>query len=286
MSTLIKNHDRLASLGLSSALFLGAALAGCTAPEGTRFADASPAQLDRTYRAASGHDLVSVLLLGSVFSGEHQPTGCPRIVTEGQDTTVTGGCTLENGTRLEGEIALHNLPAWDADFPAHDPSQPASIELDFRIAFPEGGGSMLDGRIDFAEEPEPRISGDLTIDAAGITSTSRLTVACEVEGPCTMAAGSEIEISDLGRASVEGTWHFEDPPTGQLTVRGADVLVFDVGGRESSRCVPYTVGDKRGTVCAPDFEVEDWFEPPAADPGTEPREGIQVEDDRESPPPA
>lgn len=188
---------RLASLCLSPSLLLASALAGCAEAPQARFADASPAQLERALRAASGHDLVSALVLGIALSGKHQPTECPAIVTAGQDTTVTGGCTRENGTRLEGTIAIHNLPSWEDDS-EYDPSKPGSVELDFRIVFPQHDEIVLDGRVELLEEPEQRISGALTLDTEGIASTSRLDFGCE-DGACDMAPGAEIEISELGR---------------------------------------------------------------------------------------
>lgn len=277
----LKTHHRLASAGLSSALLLGAALAGCTEPEGARFAEASDAQLERVYRAAAAHDLVSVLILGAVLSGGHQPTGCPRIVTEGQDTTVTGGCTLTNGARLDGSIELHNMFGYEDDPPSYDPSQPSTMELAFRISFPQGGEHALDGRLELFEEGG-RFSSDLTIDTAGIASTSRIAATCQDPGPCTLSPGSEIEISGLGRAAVEGSWSFIDPPAGELTVRGADVLVFDISSLDGN-CVPYTVGDERGTVCTRDPDVDDWLEPPAAGTAEGAAQAITVEDDWESP---
>lgn len=59
-------------------------------------------------------------------------------------------------------------------------------------------------------------------------------------------------------------------PVARLIVRGADVIVFDMSHRDDDPCVPYAIGDERGTVCIPDLDVEDWFGPPAA-PMTERR---------------
>lgn len=98
------------------------------------------------------------------------------------------------------------------------------------------------------------LSGDLTIDTEGIASTSRLTLVCTIDATCTASSDSEIEISDLGVASVEGTWGLSELPRGRVTVRGADVLVFDVDSRDENGCVPYTIGDKRGTVCVPGID--------------------------------
>lgn len=245
---------RFASLILSSSLLSVVALAGCSgaSSDETSFADATPAQLERVYSAAAGQDLGAALILGALFSGEHDPGGCPAIVTAGQDTTVTGGCTMEDGARVDGSIAIHNLNGFEEN-PAHDPSQPGFVELDFHVTTVQGERIDLDGRVDFDDPVEPdgaRARGDLTIGAGGVDSTSRLTLSC-VDGTCTILPGSEIELSDLGGGSVEGTWG-TGASKGRVTVRGADVLVIDLAGQDANQCAPYEIGAKRGIVCPRD----------------------------------
>lgn len=275
--------SRLASLCLSSSLLAGAALAGCTdepagAPEpaGPRFADASPAQLARTFQAASGGDLRAALQIGRFFAAAHDPTECPRIVFEEPDTTVTGGCTRNSGARLEGSIVIHGL----FERPADSPLQ-SSVELDFRSAVPQRGDSVLAGRLELVEAPSySLLSGDLTIETAGIASTSDLGLYCDAR-ECVLTPNAEIEISGLGRARVKGAWSVGREPAGSLTVIGAaDPLVFDLGGVGSDGCVPYTVGEQRGTVCVPKIAPQDWFEPPAQLPGAQAASaGITADDD-------
>jgi len=237
---------RLTCLWLSSSLLAAAALGGCAEPRDPRFADASLAQLERTFEAASGVELGATLLMGISVSGQDSPDSCPKIVTTGPDTTATGGCTIEDGVRMEGSIRVHNLPGVAG--PAYDPSQPGSVEIDVRFTHPQGEDVVLDGRV---ELDGARISGDLTVDAEGITSTSRLALTCKDQSPCTPAADSEIEISGLGRAGVEGMWRL-GPPSGRVTARGTDVIVFDIDGRDGEGCVPYTInGVPRGPVCIP-----------------------------------
>jgi hypothetical protein len=227
-------------------LVAAAALAGCSVPQVplARFADATPMQLERAYSASSGEDLFTFFFLGTLWSGRND-TSCPSIVTMGQDTTVSGGCTAEDGSRVEGSIALHNVPGSD-DNPAYDPSQPSTIDFAIRGTSPENEYVAYNGRI---ERDPSGISGDLTIDAAGILSISHLTLVCDVDGTCTASPSSEILISELGGASVEGTWSVSGPQRGRVIVRGADVLTFDVSGRDEDGCTPYTIGDKSGTVC-------------------------------------
>src|SRR5262245_38326070 len=114
---------------------------------------------------------MSALALGTVSSGQNAPTSCPRVVTDRQDTTVTGGCTDEDGVRFEGSLEIHNLPGLEIENPAYDPSQSSSIELDFRVTSPQGEDVVLDGKV---ERNVADILGDLTIEAQGIESISRL----------------------------------------------------------------------------------------------------------------
>lgn len=244
---------RFTSLLLASSLLSVVALAGCSesdvSSEEARFADATPAQLERVYSAASARDLVAAMLLSAQFSGQNAPGACPAIVTVGQDTTVTGGCTTEDGVRVDGSIAMHNLFGLEEDF-AYDPTHPSSIELDFRVTTSQGERIDLDGRIELEKFEQFRFQGDLTISAGGVASTSRLTLDCNSE-PCTALPGSEIELSDLGGGSVEGAWL--GGSDGSVTVRGADVLVIDVAAdSDKNGCAPYTIGDQRGIVCPSD----------------------------------
>jgi len=234
------------SLYLASSLLPLVGLVGCGAPD-ARFADASPEQLRSAYRAATGQEVMGMLAVGVELSGKNDPQECPAIVSEGQDTISTGDCTDEDGLRIAGSIAIHNLPS-DEEGSAYDPSQPGSIELDLRISFRDNEPVVIDGRVDVDGS---RISSDLTFDVGGTASTSRLILDCELDIACSASPGSEIELSDLGVARVEGSWNLGFPPSGRVTLRGADVLVFDLDGSEGD-CVFYTIGDKQATLCPDD----------------------------------
>lgn len=232
---------RVPSRCLSLGLLATAALGGCT-DHRAHFTDATPTQLERAYSASSGADLVQATFLAFFSSGDN--TSCPTVVTKDQDTTVSGGCTMGDGTRVDGSIAIHNL----SGLIGKNPAQPTSIRFDHYVMSMEHKTSALDGSVEFDKSG---ISGDLTIDAEGISSTSHLTLACDVDRACTASSGSEIEISDLGSAGVEGTWSLTDPPSGRVTVRGADVLTLDLTRSDEKGCVPYTIASKSGTVCLP-----------------------------------
>jgi hypothetical protein len=243
-------------------LAAGAALTGCPGTEhDARFADATDQQLERAYAASSGSDLASALVIGMLLSGgTSDPGACPTIATDGQDTTVTGGCTTDDGDRWDGTIEIHNLPAAFADNPAYDPTAPGSIAFDLRITPLEGEVVELSGSVELDEEAQT-ITGDLTVDSDGLATTSRLALGCDDDNLCTASPDSELEIEGLGGAAVEGTWRMADPPTGTISLRGADVLVFDLATRDADGCVAYEVGDATGTVCDPDGGEDQAFAP-------------------------
>jgi len=237
---------RLAARCLSTSVLSVAALAGCSGPGRASFADATPAQLARAYTAATGLDLMSTLIMGLGFAEQGARTGCPSLASSGGAITVTGGCTAGDGTRFDGSIAIRGLHPPD---PEEEEPGPISVELELQIAPPRRPRIALDGRVELdLASGAPRIAGDLIIDDEGIESTSRLTLACNADHACTASPDSEIAISSLGGASVEGTWSLGEPPSGRVTVRGDDALVLDMA-RLSLQCAPYEVGGKSGTVC-------------------------------------
>jgi len=157
---------RFTHLCLSALLVAAAALAGCNEQQ-ARFADATPAQIDRAYSASSGIDLGLGVLIATAWSGLNDSTSCPAVVTQGQDTTVSGGCTGDDGTRLDGSIAIHNLPGL-VDNPAYDPSKSSSVEFDFRVTPPGAEEVGFNGHVDL--DPSG-VTDDLTLNAEGIAST-------------------------------------------------------------------------------------------------------------------
>ncbi|HWO24021.1 MAG TPA: hypothetical protein VNO30_35005 [Kofleriaceae bacterium] len=240
---------RFTSLSLSSSLLSVIALVGCSESgiaHDAVFAKATPAQIDRVYSASSGFDLVTVLLIADNMAGRSAPTGCPAIVTKGTVTTATGGCTTEGGDRLEGSIVIRDLPNIDRT-PLEGPAETGSVELDIRGTSADGEVGAFEGRVEIDLDMD--IRGDLATTSRGVVSTSRLELSYGSDGTATVAPGSEIAHSELGGAGVEGSWHFGDPPSGALILRGADELVFDIAHRGEDNCVPYAAGENRGEVC-------------------------------------
>jgi hypothetical protein len=149
------------------------------------------------------------------------------------------------------------------DLPDFDtlPSGPrGSVEIDIRGTSADGEVSAFEGRVEIdvirPDEPDIRIDlrGDLTITSRGVVSTSRLEFSTGSDGTDAVAPGSEMTHSELGSAGVEGSWHFQDPPSGALILRGADKLIFDIAHRGEDNCVPYAAGENRGEVCATRIE--------------------------------
>jgi hypothetical protein len=235
---------------LSFSLLSVAALAGCPSSNDhdARFADATDQQLQRSLSSASGTDLVMGLFIGSILSGGNSEPGvCPSIVTSGDTTTVTGGCTTEDGDVWDGTIVVvANEAELSVDYDLHIAVAVGDDEVDLR-------GSIV------ADNEAQTIVGDFTIDAEGIYSTSRVSLGCETDGPCTASPDSEIEIENLGGAGVSGSWSLGDVPSGSVTLEGADKIVFDMSTRDANGCVSFTLGDETGTVCDPNSGSEDAF---------------------------
>jgi hypothetical protein len=233
----------LASLSLLSLT----ALAGCPASD-AHFADATDAQIARSYSAASGQDLASALFIGIIFSGAPTNTeSCPTIVTSGNDTTVAGGCDDEDGTHWDGTIVAHNMPGFLEANPEYDATEPSTVTFNQLHITATDGESRIDGVVSYSEA-DAHLEGDLTIDFEGIETTVRMTLECTPENLCTPSEDAEIEISDLGGASIDGSWGFQ-PPAGAVALHGADDLTFDLAATDADGCVPYS-GAKSGLVCS------------------------------------
>jgi hypothetical protein len=235
----------LASLSLLAV----ATLTGCPSPnDDARFADATEVQIERSYTAASGRDLGDMLLIGTIFSGT--PTNsasCPSIVTSGQDTTVSGGCTDGDGAHYEGTIVTHNGQGFIIPNPAYDKTEPTTVTYNAFEIKADTDHVILDGVVSM--DPVAReVDGDMTLTAQEIESQERITLTCNAANLCT-AVDSEIALSDLGGATVEGSWSLGETPTGTITLHGADDLVFQQGSIDADGCVPYAVGSKTGKVC-------------------------------------
>ena len=243
--------SKIGSLILSSTLLSLAALPGCSEQSiehDATFATATAKQVKRAYQASSGFDQLLALLAADHWFGKNDPTGCPAIVTRGAVTTVTGGCSTEEGGRIEGKAEIRNMPDFDR-FPSDRPTEPGSIEIDLSLRAMSPDTEHVAFKGDVEIDPDAGFRGDLTLTYEGITSRSRLGIELGSDESLTLAPDSEIEISDVGGAGVEGTWRYSDPPSGRLILRGADELVFDMAHPTDDGCIPYEAGANRGTVC-------------------------------------
>jgi hypothetical protein len=237
-------------LGSAAALTI-AALPACGGDDGATFAKASPEQLQRAFQAGSGADAGSVLLIGLFLSGADDPTACPRLATQGAVTTVTGGCTDAEGVRFDGSIRIDNLPGFFEENPAFDPSRPSRVTADdFRVRDGDQTTS-IDGSVEL-DWSTSVATIDLTIGFGGITTTSQLVLREDrLADTSTADAGSSISVSGLGSAEVSGTWSLGgDFPEGAMTLRGADTIVFDIGGTTADGCIPYRISSgATGQLC-------------------------------------
>ncbi len=237
----------------AAALAALATLAGC--PGGSdldaTFVDATPAQLERALQVGSGGDGGSAYFLGMLLSQQDAPEDCPRLVTSGATTTVTGGCDTDGGGRIEGRIVIENVPPFFAEDPDIDPDAPSSVSYDNFHVVDGDDDIFIDGVVEL--DPVTQAAAiDLTVRAEGIEATSQLTLSCDATDLCSAAEGGEVEIVGIGRAAIEGSWRLDEPAEGTLTLRGADTVVFDVGA-SADNCVPYTLADgTTGEVCDTD----------------------------------
>jgi hypothetical protein len=254
---------KLPSFLASASLLLVTAVAGCgDAPRSVvdppdpgqpepaftaEFAGASDAQLRRAAIAGEGADAILGSFLTAFFAGVDDPTGCPRIVTEGNVTTVTGGCDAD-GTTFAGTAVLTNVQNAFGGTSAYDPTQPSTYVFD--------GYRMADASEDWAFDGMVWLSSDaLEIDlVATMFSSLRMTIGAD--GAYTAAEGSFIDVDTLGTGEVTGAWSFADPPTGSFTLQGADRITFDFDDAVAD-CVPYTIDDApAGELCSPEEEPQ------------------------------
>lgn len=228
---------------LSTSLFL-VATAACASDDtpalDATFADASDALLLRAQTAGVASDGVIAAFSTSGYAGVDSPAGCPRVITDGDTTTVTGGCTTEGGATISGRAILTNVPSFDEEAPSEGPS---TFEFE---GFRTSDIFAFDGTVTFADDT---VVIDLIATIDGIEATSSLRLTSAGKGNVTADDGSWIEVTGLGAAAVSGVWGFGDPPTGTMTLDGADRITFDFDAA-TSECIPYSIdGTPAGSVC-------------------------------------
>jgi hypothetical protein len=211
--------------------------------EPARFADATPEQLEHALHVAQGGDRDIALRFAAGFAGGNAPDACPSVVTDGDVTTVTGGCVDENGERVEGSIVIENMNGILA--PDRDPTRPGRAVFDELVTIGDDGAELvLDGTVEL-NPTNPVLVVDLAVTTGDARTVSDLSLHCDDDGICELGDGSAIELDGLGAATIEGLWS-TTLPIGAVFVHGADTVIFDISASEGTGCVDYHLDD--GTV--------------------------------------
>jgi len=210
------------------------------------FSSADELHRARAISTALGFDYGMAYFVGAAYSGLDEPDGCPRIVTDGSVTTVTGGCDGDSG-RFDGRIVLDNVPQLFGGEDANDPTKPQVLTFEAFETEDEDGAWTIDGEIRLADLTQ--VSAQLALGIDGLNASSDLRMTCEAQD-CTAGAGSWVDVEGVGTASVSGTWNLDsDDPSGKVTLTGAEVLVVDLDAAADG-CIPYSIdGAAAGELC-------------------------------------
>jgi hypothetical protein len=248
-------HKLLASLLASSSLLSFAACGGgggSVTPEyDANFSSADENHRGRAIMAALGFDAMIAELTVSGYAAfpEDSEASCPTIAKNGDETTVTGGCTMDDGTSVEGTIVFSNVPALFGG--GYDPAKPTSIRFQ-RYAMsslpgPDEETYYYDGTI--VREPSGKSTIDLTAIIGGIEAQTELELQCD-DDLCTAAEGSWVRVRDLGTAGIEGSWSLDaQSPSGNLILEGKQMLDVDFAS-STQQCLAYSIdGAEQPDLC-------------------------------------
>jgi hypothetical protein len=246
-------HTSFAFLSLLSSSLLAAC--GDDPPNppngsGARFADATEEQLGRAFMAGTGADATIAELIAGGYAAFpiDGSVSCPTITRDGDQTTVTGGCDLDDGGRIEGTVVFSNVRPLFGEG-EYDPELPTVITFTDYSSEDADGVWTFDGTV--RREPGNQLSVDLRAGLDVGDAHSDLELDCEsAVMECTALDGSRIEITGLGAADVSGTWKLDQQdPRGSLILTGADVLELDFE-RATETCIPYSIdGEDAGELC-------------------------------------
>lgn len=140
---------------------------------------------------------------------------CPRITRSGDKLTATGGCTDDNGDTIAGRIVVKNVPGF------------------------LGGGN------------DPT---NLHVSMGGVEVWSDATWRRSAADRSSADAGSAIEITNVGRAEIRGSWNMDsENPAGALELHGADVLRANFDAVVND-CVPLTIDGAPAAQLCPTAE--------------------------------
>lgn len=208
-----------------------------------RFADLTDSDISRLVSAASGSEGFQAQATALSFDEPFEPDPCPAVAVDGTTVTLTGGCTMMDGTAIEGTAVIENAP-WgdlDNDFRAdtvYTFTQFALVQQGFRRAydgvFRIGSGY---GELDM----------DLTADTLGVAVRSDIYMDCG-SSSCTVS-GSGVELVGAGGAVVGGRISVGGgTSTGSFTLKGVDTVRVTV----ADNCVAWELEgtDRAFAPCA------------------------------------
>jgi len=254
----MKQH-LLASLAATSTLLTFGACGGSDEREphpdppstfDATFSTADEAHVARAITAAIGVDgvLAQLTVAGYAAFPSDDPAACPHFARSGDETTVTGGCTMDDGSRVEGTIVFENVqPIFGTG--SYDPSKPTVIRFDDYSTTDEGGTYAYDGTLRI--EPSGAQMLDLVTTLGDLTAYVHTTLTCVDQGECTASDDSWIDVDGIGAATLSGTWHFDvAAPSGSVILTGAEELVVDLDNA-TEQCIPYSIdGVAHAPICS------------------------------------
>ena len=209
------------------------------------FSTLDDARLARALDLTAGRDLASLYITGLFVAGANDPApACPAFATTGNVTTVTGGCTNDDGVRLEGRFVITNMPGLFSPSPTYDPTQPSVVEaFDWKGTDPDGVVEGIDGKVTVTGSADTAtvLTGAVDATLGGIAAHLELSTSCDDTDLCTLADGAFFEIDGVGAATLSGTYRFDEPRTGAITATGAETLVLDVAAGTDT-CRTYRIG--------------------------------------------
>lgn len=226
----------------------GGGLGGSTDVDPTlRFADRTDVEISRLVSAASGSEgfqaQAQVGQFDDPFGDRTDP--CPVVVEDAaaRTVTITGGCTTQDGTAIEGAVEIDNPLGWgelDYDF-----NRSSIYTFDAFALVTAGSRFGYDGVLQIAPS-YTELDMDLAVDSFGVVVRSDLHMECSQQR-CAIG-NSGLELAGAGGALVSGSIAIGagQSATGSFTLRGADTVTVSI----ANNCVGWQLdGSDRGVAC-------------------------------------
>jgi hypothetical protein len=208
------------------------------------FADRTDLEISRLVSAAAGSE--GFQAEGQIFRFDDpiDPDPCPNVIEDASanHVSVSGGCTMADGTAVEGSADLTNPAGWgnlDYDFRSdsvYSFSQLAIVSSGFRTSY--------DGIVDIGPSYQ-HLDMNLTSELLGVVVLTDVYMECSGSGCEIMNSG--VELVGVGGALVSGKIGVTGQATeGNLTLRGVDTVKVTI----TSNCVAWRLeGTDRAHTC-------------------------------------